>query len=78
MLPESGQVMMSPGRAGATTTCAPGAEDLNVLTKNDSPPRTDRRRPFMIPPWVLVAISTPGDIAIIAPASARTDSPGSK
>ena len=46
--------------------------------KNDSPPSTDRRSPFMMPPCVLVAISTFDDIAIIAPASALADSPWSR
>ena len=75
MLPDSGQVTMSPGSAGATTTWASGPVAVNVFMKNDSPPSTDRRRPFSTPPFVLVWISTAGDMAIIAPASALTDSP---
>ena len=37
--------------------------------KKDSPPNTDRLSPFMIPPWVLVSMSTPC-METIAPASA--------
>ena len=77
MLPVSGQVTMSPGSAGATTTCASGPVAVKVFMKNDSPPSTDRRRPLSTPPFVLVSISTDGVIAIIAPASAFTDSPTS-
>src|SRR5262245_42951819 len=69
---------MSPGSAGATTTCASGPVAVNVFMKNDSPPSTDRLRPLSMPPLVLVAMSTFGDIAIMAPASADTDSPGSR
>jgi hypothetical protein len=50
---------------------------VNVFMKNDSPP-SDRRRPFIRPPWVLVTMSIVGDMAIIAPPSALTDSPGSR
>jgi hypothetical protein len=70
--------MMSPGSAGAKTTSAPGPVAVNVFMKNDSPPRTDRFRPFMMPPWVLVAMSTDDVIAIIAPASPLADSPWSR
>jgi len=51
---------------------------VNVFMKKDSPPSTERLRPFSIPPCVLVWISTPGDIAIMAPASAFTLSPSSR
>jgi hypothetical protein len=51
---------------------------VKVLTKNDSPPSTERLRPWIIPPLVLVAICTVGVIASIAPASADTDSPWSR
>ena len=43
--------------------------------KNDSPPRTERRRPLSTPPWVVVSMAMPCDIASIAPDSARTVSP---
>ena len=43
--------------------------------KNDSPPSTERFRPLSRPPWVVVSMATPGDIASIAPDSARTTSP---
>ena len=69
MLPDNGQVTMSPGSAGATTTWASGPVAVNVFMKNDS-----RRAPTAVgpsaPPFVLVSISTAGDMAIIAPASA--------
>src|ERR671934_1588903 len=43
--------------------------------KSDSPPSTLRRRDFMSPPCILASTTTPSDVAIIAPASARTASP---
>ena len=45
--------------------------------KNDSPPSTERLRPFMMPPLVSVLMLTALDIDTIAPASACTDSPAS-
>ena len=35
VLPVSGHVMMSPGKAGATTTWASGPVAVNVFMKND-------------------------------------------
>ena len=78
MPPETGQVTMSPGSAGASTTCASAAEAVNVFMKNDSPPSTERFRPLSMPPWVLVLISMSCVIAIMAPASALTLSPASR
>src|SRR5215210_6842409 len=75
VLPVSGHVITSPTSAGATITRASAPVAVKVLRKNDSPPRTERLRPFIIPPLVLVEICTLGVIANIAPASADTDSP---
>ena len=44
--------------------------------KKLSPPSAARFNDFIMPPSALAASSTPADIAIIAPASARTDSLG--
>ncbi len=74
----SSQWMMSPGSAGAKMTSAPGPVAVKVFMKKDSPPSTERFRPFMNPPCVLVAMPTVGVIAIMAPASPLADSPWSR
>src|SRR5689334_3332009 len=78
VLPFIGHLITSPTSAGATITRASGPPAVNVLRKNDSPPSTERLSPLTIPPFVLVAICTLGVIASMAPASADTDSPGSR
>src|SRR5690242_9030172 len=43
--------------------------------KSDSPPSMLRLSDFMSPPCILASTATPSDVAIMAPASARTASP---
>ncbi len=73
--PLIGHATTSPGSGGATKSWTPSCWAVKVFMKNDSPPSTARRRPFITPPWVDVCRSMPDDIATIAPASARTVSP---
>src|SRR3954462_7810266 len=66
---------MSPGRRAAQSTQPPCCGARNVVWKNDSPLRKLRLSDFMKPPSALDSISTPPDMAIIAPDSARHSSP---
>src|SRR4051794_35659870 len=67
---------MSPGRRAAQSTHPPCCGARNVVWKNDSPLSRLRLIDFMKPPSALDSISTPPDMAIIAPDSARHSSPG--
>src|SRR3954468_15586469 len=66
---------MSPGSRAAQSTQPPCCGARNVVWKNDSPLRKLRLSDFMKPPSAFDSISTPPDIAIIAPDSARHSSP---
>src|SRR4051794_24162902 len=46
--------------------------------KRLSPPRKERFRPFITPPWVLAATEMPPDVAIMAPDSALICSPAAR
>src|SRR3954447_6994601 len=67
---------MSPGRRAAQSTQPPCCGARNVVWKNDSPLSRLRLSDFMKPPSAFDSISTPPDMAIIAPDSARHSSPG--
>ncbi len=71
----TGKTMTSPGRRAATSTQPPEPGAVSVVMNSDSPPSIERLRPFIRPPWTLASISTPPDVAYIAPDSARIDSP---
>src|SRR3954463_16710599 len=66
---------MSPGRRAAQSTQPPCCGARKVVWKKDSPLRKLRLIDFMKPPSAFDSISTPPDIAIIAPDSARHSSP---
>ena len=66
---------MSPGSLGAKRMFPPWGGAVKVFMKNDSPPSSERFRPFRAPPWVEVSISVPVDMASMAPPSAFTRSP---
>ena len=70
-------VMMSPARWCATSTQPPASGAVYVVMNRLSPPRNERLRPFITPPWVLALTSTPAEVAIIVPDSPRNCSPGS-
>src|SRR3954469_20905115 len=67
--------VMSPGRRAAQSTKPPPSGALKVVMKNDSPLSTLRFSDFMKPPSAFDSISTPPDMPIIAPDSARHSSP---
>src|SRR3954469_9589246 len=67
--------VMSPGRRAAQSTKPPPPGAMKVVMKNDSPLSTLRFSDFMKTPSAFDSISTPPDIAIIAPDSARHSSP---
>src|SRR3954453_21487705 len=67
--------VMSPGRRAAQSTKPPPSGAREVVMKNDSPLSTLSVSDFMKPPSAFDSISTPPDMAIIAPDSARHSSP---
>ena len=75
--PASCRCTTSPGSAGPTVISPGPACAVYVLMKKLSPPSAARLMPPRSPPSTLVCIPTFEDIAIMAPASARTASSAS-
>src|SRR5947207_8532528 len=70
------KTVTSPGSLAAQSTKPPASPALKVVMKKDSPLSTLRLSDFMKPPCAFASTSTPPEVAIIAPDSARHSSLG--
>src|SRR6201996_9290440 len=73
--PSTSSTARSPGRLAVQSTQPPPSGAVQVVWKNDCPPRRLLFSPFIRPPCTLASSSTPIEWAIIAPAPAFIPSP---